>query len=173
MLVYLQMIGDERDRDRFARLYEKYRGLMFYVADAVLNNPMDAEDAVHEAFCAIAENIEKISSVSAHKTQVYIVTIVKRKAIDIYRRKQRHETVSFSDALENEAVLPPGEGQSAEVLARLPERYRELLVLKHFCGFSSKEIGNMLGMSDGMVRRRLAEARAALRSELEKEGIGR
>jgi RNA polymerase sigma-70 factor (ECF subfamily) len=55
---------------------------MFYVAMKILHNEHNAEDAVHQAFLSILENLDKISNVECPKTQSYIVIIVERKAID-------------------------------------------------------------------------------------------
>ena len=108
---------------------------------------------------------------NTHKIKVYFVTVVERKAIDIYRKKQVHSIVSFDEHYDGAVSLSMGEGVAAEAMNRLSPRYRELLYLKHFCGFKSSEIARMLGMSDAMVRRVLSDARSAYRAELEKEGI--
>ena len=120
---------------------------------------------------SIAENFLKISQLDAHKTRAYFVTVVERKAIDIYRRKKAHPLVSFDEHFEGAEFPSPGEGSAAEAMNRLPVKYKELLYLKHICGFKSKEIAEMMGMSDDMVRRSLSDAREALRKELEKEGV--
>ena len=57
MIIYLQMIDAPEDKHKFEILYTEYRGLMFYIANQILNNKQDAEDAVHTAFVSIAENI--------------------------------------------------------------------------------------------------------------------
>lgn len=171
MLVYLALIDEAEDKLAFEELYHKLKPLMFYIANKILNNPMDAEDTVHEACIALAENFSKIPKNNAHKSRAYFVTVVERKAIDLYRRKQAHPSISFDEEL-SDAVFPaPGEGPAAAAMSRIPVKYRELLYLKHICGFKSKEIGKLMGMSDTMVRRSLSDARAALRVELEKEGI--
>ena len=54
MLVYLQAIDNPEDRTRFEAMYSAYRGLMFHVANRILQNPQDAEDAVHLAFLGLA-----------------------------------------------------------------------------------------------------------------------
>lgn len=59
MLIYLQVIDAPEDRDQFITLYETYRGLMFYVANQILQNEQDAEDAVHDAFFCPWRNISK------------------------------------------------------------------------------------------------------------------
>ena len=164
------MIEDSGDKSTFESLYRRYRGLMFYVARQILSSDQDAEDAVHNAFVSIAENIKKFSHLDAHKTKACVVIIVERKAIDLYRSQRRHKTVPLDEAAAG--FLPsPGENASAQAMARLPGKYRELLYLKHFCGFKSKEIAEMMHMSDEMVRRTLSDARSALRKELEREGI--
>ena len=50
MLVYLQLIPDEKERDKFEVIYLRYRGMMFRIADRILKNGADAEDAVHQSF---------------------------------------------------------------------------------------------------------------------------
>ena len=69
MLIYLQMIETDEDRQKFIQLYETYRGLMFYVANRILHNTEDAEDAVHQAFLSIIENLDKISMVHCPKSR--------------------------------------------------------------------------------------------------------
>lgn len=54
MLSCLQTIQDPEDRTRFEAMYSAYRGLMFHVANRVLQNAQDAEDAVHLAFLSLA-----------------------------------------------------------------------------------------------------------------------
>ena len=44
MIVYLQMLENLSDRDKFTLLYNKYRKLMLYVANQILNNQDDSED---------------------------------------------------------------------------------------------------------------------------------
>ena len=105
MLIYLQMFDTPKDRSKFEQLYLEYRGLMFYVADQILHSEPDAEDAVHQAFLSVAENIEKIGDPSCPKTKSYLVTIAENKAIDLYRRRKRHPMVGLDEELQGVPVL--------------------------------------------------------------------
>ena len=97
MLVYLQMIETPQQQSAFEEIYLAYRALMFHIANNILQNDEDAEDAVHNAFVVIAENIEKIEEPVCPKTKGYVVTIVESKAIDIYRKKRtRNSVLSYS-----------------------------------------------------------------------------
>lgn len=59
MLLYLQMIEEPEDKHKFQQVHDRYLGLMLHAARRVLGNAQDAEDAVQEAFSAIAKNISK------------------------------------------------------------------------------------------------------------------
>ena len=50
MLIYLQMLESEEEKSKFQRLYTKYRDLMYRVAEDLLHNEHDAEDAVTRRF---------------------------------------------------------------------------------------------------------------------------
>lgn len=100
MLIYLQLIDTPEDRSRFEQLYIAYRDLMFYIARKTLDNDQDAEDAVHDAFVAVAKKISKISTLQSPKTKAYVVTVVERKAIDIYRAKRRNPTGPLTEDME-------------------------------------------------------------------------
>ena len=91
MMIYLQMIDTPEDRSKFEQIYMEYRSMMFHIANRILTNEQDAEDAVHEVFLKIAENIEKIGQPKCPKTLGYIVTIVENKSIDLYRKRNRHQ----------------------------------------------------------------------------------
>ena len=58
--INLQTIESEEDKSKFEGIYYRYRKLMFHVAMKILHNRQDAEDAVHQAFVSIIENLEKI-----------------------------------------------------------------------------------------------------------------
>ena len=71
MIIYLQMIESDEDKSKFEQLYIMYKGLMFHVAMKILKNEFDAEDAVHQAFLSLIENLKKISDVKCPKTSLY------------------------------------------------------------------------------------------------------
>lgn len=50
MLIYLAILELEEDKIKFEKVYEKYRQIMFYVANKILKDDHLSEDAVHNAF---------------------------------------------------------------------------------------------------------------------------
>ena len=147
MFVYLQMIDTPEERSKFEELYLLYRDTMFAVAYRILQNPHDAEDAVHHAFLKIIENIAKIGETDCPKTKGYIVTIVENRAIDLYRRKKAHPSVPYNEETVGSVVEYEGDNLLAGCILKLPPRQRDVIILKYRHGYELKEIAKMLGIT--------------------------
>ncbi len=170
ILVYTQMIEAPEDKGKFQQVYDRYLGLMLHTARRVLGDGRDAEDAVQEAFISIAKNISKISDPVCNKTRSYVVTIVENKAIDIYRARRRKPAEPLNEETEG-IPFRVEENILADAIARLPARYRELILLKYADGYTDRELMHMLGLSYGGVRSLDARAKKQLKKLLEEEGI--
>lgn len=171
MVIYLQTIDAPGDRDKLEVLYKEYRSLMFYIANKILGNEKDAEDAVHAAFVSIAENIERISDPLCPKTRGYIVTIVERKAIDLYRRKARHPQSLFEEEIGGLTVEYDTSHAIARCFSLLPAQARHILLLKYRYGYSAHEISKMLRISEASVAKRLQRAKEKLEQLCKEEGL--
>lgn len=70
MIIYLQMIESDEDKSKFEQLYIMYKGFMFHVAMKILKNEFDAEDAVHQAFLSLIENLKKYRMSNVQKLEL-------------------------------------------------------------------------------------------------------
>ena len=147
MLVYLQMVETAEQRSLLETLYMTNRQLMYGVAFRILRNQEDAEDAVHQAFVKIAENITKISDPNCPKTRSFVVTIVENKAIDIYNKRKKHPLLPYEEAVEGMTVEYSGDNELTACLAKLPANYRNFLMLKYYHGYTTRETAKLLGLS--------------------------
>lgn len=170
MLIYLQMLDTPEEQSLFERLYYAYRTMMFHIARKVVHNEQDAEDAVHQAFLSILNNLEKFSDVECLETRRLIVIIAERKAIDIYRTTHRHTTVPYEDDTCGVEITLPEESVLACAMVKLPARYREVLQLRFGLGLSTKEIGKLFDMRQDSVQKLVWRAKQALQRQLEKDG---
>lgn len=171
MIMYMALIDEPSDQANFEKIYLAYKGLMFHVANQVLHNEQDAEDAVHIAFITIAENIKKIMEPICPKTQSYIVTIVESKSIDLYRKNKRTRTVEYNDEIANIAVEAPESIEIEDCILKLPARYREVILLKYYHGLSCREIAKHLGISLSNANKLDQRAKARLMEICKKEGV--
>lgn len=168
-MIYLQMIESDADKSKFEQIYLQYRGLMFTVANRILTNEQDAEDAVHQAFVRIAENIEKISEPECPKTRSLVVIIVERTAIDQYRKRRRRDTVELNEETVGLQIDLPDVAGLPAAIVRLPFRYRRIILLKYDNGYSNEEIAQILGLKSDNVQKLIQRAKARLKEMLEEE----
>ncbi len=171
MLIYLSILTDEQSRSKLENIYKMYKNLMYYVAYQILHSKPDSEDAVHQAFLSIIEHIEKISDPICAKTQSYVVTVVERKAIDIYRQKAKKTTISLEDientlSIDAELVDPV-----ALAIAKLPAKARHLIQFKYYFGYSNQEVADILGLSYEGVHSLDQRTKKRLKELLAEEGV--
>lgn len=137
----------------------------------ILHNEQDAEDAVHMAFIKIAENIKKIDVLDCPKTRSYIVTIVEHKAIDIYRKKSRHKESEYLEEVNGLEVTYDGDNLLTKSILNLPARYREVILLRYYHGYSVREIAALFEISLAAASKLDQRAKKKLKELCEKEGI--
>lgn len=166
MLIYLQALDSPEDRTRFESLYTAYRGLMFHVARQILCNEQDAEDAVHMAFLSLAEHA--LPSELGPRARCLAATVAERKAIDLYRSRQRHPQAELEEV--PGCAAPPSDGTLAGAMAALPPRYREVLLLRYYNGYSAAETAGLLGLTPENIRQITLRAKRLLASELAERG---
>jgi len=167
LFLYLQMIAGDEDRRKFERLYIKYRNLMMHVALKILGNREDAEDAVHQAFVSVIQNLEKIDESQEQRTRSFVVTITENKSVDIIRKRSRVTSLEEIPEPQGLVIPLPGDNGLADAIAKLPARYRNVLLLRYDNGYSTREIAKMNGMNYEAVKRLITRAKAALDKQLE------
>ena len=139
-MLYLMMIDSAEDKRKFVVIYETYRCFMMKIAFDVLGDDYTAEDAVHEAFIKVAENMDRIEETESLRTKRYLATIVKNAAIDIYRKRKR----TFGRDI-----------------------YRDVFLLKYSSCLDNREISRILGISEGAIRQRIARGKELIQKALE------
>ncbi len=170
MLLLLSLIEIEEDKTKFMLIYEQYKDLMFYVARNILKRKEDAEDAVHDSFVKIIKNLDKISDVYCHRTKSFIVIVTERTSFDMLRKSKRLKEVSLDEEfLDDETDIESMQVEGltiAQAIAKLPPRYREILLLKYDNELDNKEIADLLNISEENVRKLIQRAKHRLEKEL-------
>lgn len=172
MLVYLQTMDDPKDKIKLEELYRLYKDYVLHIADSILHNRQDAEDAAHEAFLSIATNIKKLSAPACPKTRAYIVIITERKAVDIYRKRKRCAEEELTEAAgSGRGSLEIGERSLRDCIDRLPDRDREAILLRYSHGYRIGEIAKMLGISYAAAAKLVERAKEKLAKLCREEGL--
>ena len=173
------------DVEAFGELVERNRRAVFRAALAAVGNPTEADDVAQEAFVTAFQKLDGFRAESSFKT--WLLTITWRKAID--RRKsltkwvQRLAGPAFSvDSGEEwhpmDRIAAGGQSQEDDLLtsdlqrrlrpliASLPKKLRDALLLAGTGEHSYDEIARMLGVPVGTFKWRVAEARKVLKQKM-------
>lgn len=159
------------NEDKLARIYDRYRTPMLRLALRVLGGEADAEDAVHDAFESIARNLDRLGEPEDPKTRGYIMVVTERKAIDLLRARRRQETDELDEAAGSIAFPDAGGSGLAQCMAKLPPRYREILLLRFIYGYSMRETAELMDIPFTTVGKLSQRAKERLYELCRNEGV--
>jgi len=150
----------------FTTAADRHLNMLYHVALNCLRFPADAEDAVQETLLRLWR--ADIDFESADHLRHWLVRVCINVCRDMKRSPWKRRVVSLENCAE--PVFPdPAQQTLWEELMTLPVKYRLPLYLHYYGGYSTAEIGVMLGLTSAAVRSRLMRARAKLRLQLEEE----
>jgi Flp pilus assembly protein CpaB len=164
-----------RDEWAFVALVRRHAPMVLGVCRRVLRHADDAEDAFQATFLVLvrkAAAIGKRESVGSWLYKVaYRVSFRARQAA--YKRRLVERQVALPTAREATADELWWELRTLldEELARLPEKYRNSLVVCYLEGKTKEEAARQLGCPPGTISSRLARGREILRSRLAQRGV--
>ena len=130
-----------------------------------------AEDVVQESLLRAWKSLDSLRDDAAAKH--WLLTIVRRENARYFERR-RLETVDVDNLTPSQEALladqPDHElDDMRDAIYRLGDDYREPLVLQVLMGYSTNEIGELMGLTQGAVLTRLHRARLKLRDEMDNE----
>lgn len=178
-----------RTTDAFDALYRDHVDLMYRFATRLCGEPEAAKDLVQETFLNAYRGYKAFRGDAQISTWLY--TIASRACMRM-RRKRKGEPdrelslEEFIPTSEGEFRLQiPVEGLSPEealqnkqlrqalddAIAKLPKKYRMVLILRDMEGLSAKEVGSIVGLNERAVKSRLHRARLFVRRELSARGM--
>jgi RNA polymerase sigma factor (sigma-70 family) len=169
-----RLLSDERltkravggDGRAFAAIFRRYHQSLYRFSLSILGNPDDASEALQNTM------IKVMRALPGEERQIelkpWLYRIAHNESIDLLRRRRE------SNELDVEQIAP-GYGLAEDAATRerlrrlltdlkeLPERQREVLVMRELAGLEFEEIGSALDTSGAVARQTLYEARQSLR----------
>ena len=170
LTLYLQMLDTPEEKVRFEEIYLNYRGMMFHVAEGILHNNQDAEDAVHNAFLRIIKKFSKFQKTPVKELAPLVAVIARNEAISLQRKKKDTAPLEEWDSFAETAESVSDYHTLVETFTRLPQTYRAALEMK-LLGYSDGESASKLGLSKTAVSTRISRGRQLLRSIVGQEGF--
>lgn len=156
----------EGDQRAFAAIFSRYHQALYRFCLAIVGNPDDAQDALQNTMAKVLRSLPGEEREIELKPWLY--RIAHNESIDLLRRRRETrqldvEQVAPGYGLAEDVVQRERLRQLLDDLRELPDRQREVLVMRELSGFGFEEIGSALGTSGAVARQTLYEARQSLR----------
>lgn len=140
------------------------------LARGLLRDPQHAEDVVQEVLATVFLRWPRISR--ADDPDAYVRRMVVNRCTSFWRRSVRRERPWHGDRLPEQeqpdsSAAHAERDQMLQLLRRLPDKQRTVLVLRHYEGLADAEIADLLGTTAVTVRSNAHRGLAALRVLLE------
>lgn len=165
------------DRDQFLYLVERYKGrLLSYIRRLTSANQEDAEDILQEVFIKAYRNLNGFKPDLKFSSWIYRIT---HNQVISRHRKLKARPEGYLTTLEDGAVqilaaetdimseidIQMTREKIALALAQLPEKYREIIILRFFEERDYQEISDIIKKPLGTVASMLSKAKLALKKQ--------
>ena len=174
------------DQAAFDEMVTRYWDRIYAMVNQLLRNTQDAEEVTQDAFIRAHRGLVNFRGESAFSTWLYqIATNLARNRYWYWWRRKRDKTISFDQPVGTDsdttlAEIFPAEVETpdditvtqefvdriAQGMEKLSAKHREILVLRNIKNLAYEEIAEILGISVGTVKSRIARARESLRAKL-------
>lgn len=153
------------DKEEFSKQVLVAENSLYRVAKSILHNDEDCADAIQSGILKAYQRLDTLREPCYFKT--WLTRIVINECYGMLRYAQRYVALdeypgwdaAVAEAWEDSPVMTE--------LMQLEEKYRMPIVLHQIEGYSVKEIGEILGLSETNVRNRIFRGKAVLRKRLE------
>jgi RNA polymerase sigma-70 factor (ECF subfamily) len=161
LLVTAFLRGDE---SAFRTLYDAHAPSLYAFIQRLLGRwRSEANDALQDVWLRAARDLPRFRRQSTFRTWLFGIAV--NRCREIIRM-----TPNNSEELSDDIAISSGSAEERidleRAVARLPLRYREVLVLHDVYQHTHAEIGAMLGIDDGTSKSNLSRARALLRKSI-------
>lgn len=169
--ICIMTIEDESDREFMARLYTRYRRLMYDTIRQVVGDHWSAEDVVQATLLKLIDKVPKLQTLDDRRTAGYIVAACRHTAYNELRRRSRQplfvpeeertadSATSSPRSMELHMIRKEDLRRMAEIWGKLDERSRFVLEARYILEQTDAEIAQSLSISPESVRMVLTRAR--------------
>ena len=148
------------EKSEIAKLYDTYAQDVFRLALSYLYNCQDAEDICHSVFLTL---VEKDITLYPGSEKAWLLKCAANACKDQLRSFWKQNREELTD---NMVLMDDRDRELWAVVGTLPPKYRAVVHLYYYEGYSQEEIAKILGITRTAVQTRMQRARKLLEKEL-------
>ena len=162
------------DKEEFESCYNRHFDFVYRLSFTYVKNPADAEDVAQETFVRLYRQEGEFASEEHVRRWLLRVAVWSIPLAYLASQAGWNQKRQEFDENMPEEVFGWQEAQKEiwQEVAALPEKYRLVLYLYYYEGYSVREIGQILRCSTSAVKMRLKRGREKLRESLEPGVVG-
>ena len=143
----------------------KYGDRLYAAAFNICRQCEDAEDAVQEGLIRLYRCETEFESEEHMKAWLFRVTVNAAKSMR--RSFWNRNRTSYEEYMDSLIFEEPSDRSLMDAVLRLPEIYRIVVHLHYYEGYKTREIADILELSENTVKTRLLNSRRILKAKLE------
>lgn len=177
LALYMSFIDDEKNKPKFEIIYYTYREKMLLMADSVLHNRQDAEDAVHDTFIKIARNMKSIGEPESNKTLSYVLKATKNTAINLHNKNKSNDNRIYFDTIDDisdhefldKLDISENYNKVVQAILKLDDKYKDVMFYHFVQEMKVSEVADLLGRKKSTVKQQLVRGKKLLLETLDIE----
>lgn len=150
------------EQETVLMLFDHYADMVYRIALSYLRSPQEAEDVVQTVFLKL---LEGGITIYPGKERAFLAKVTINQCKNLLNAAKKHEAIPLDEAA---LLIQPEDRDVFRAVMELPEKYRAVVSLHYFEGYSFQEISEFLHIGVSAVSMRLHRAKGIL-----KEQIGR
>jgi len=148
------------EQETVLMLFERYADMVYRISLSYLRAPQEAEDVVQTVFLKLLEGDRRIYP---GKERAFLTKVTINHCKNLLTAAKRREAVPLDEAV---LLTQPEDRDIFHAVMELQEKYRIVVSLHYFEGYSFREISEFLHISASAVSMRLHRARGILKKQL-------
>ncbi len=157
------------DAETFKKVFLPYHQKLYRIAYRIVQDAASAEDIVQDSYAKLWNKRDEVNKID--NTEAFAIIILRNTCLD-YLRKTKNEFHTNYDVdtpetscLSTHLELQDEANHVKHLINQLPDQQRDVMILKHWDGYSDEEIEKVTGLTCGNIRVILSRARKTVREQ--------
>lgn len=158
---------NDNSQAEFEKILRKYGDSIYRIALVHTQNEMDAQDIVQEVFLKFARNASQFQS--DEHIKAWLIRVAINMCTDLKRSAWNRKTTELNDECLPAEEFTTGESELYQAVMNLPVKYKDVIHLFYYEGYSIKEISRITEQKENAVKTQLSRGRVLLKELLKGE----
>lgn len=152
--------GVPMEQEIVLELFDRYADMVYRVALSYLRSPQEAEDVVQTVFLKL---LEGGMIIYPGKERAFLTKVTVNRCKNLLSAAKKHEAIPLDETI---SLVQPEDQDVFRAVMELPEKYRTVVCLHYFEGYSFREISEFLHIGVSAVSMRLHRAKGILKKQI-------